>query len=187
MEPTALLDESLQGLDQVEMDRAGAETMLQAFGSLIGIDTLEVDGSDSVALVIPHEAGEVLVTLTFLAGRPGLYAAADMPDSEQFHSDVLAMTLRQNADWHSTNAGTFGIVPGSGRLTLSSFLVVSLREDGQFDLASFDEQVARFAEAALSWQIALEDYIEELEERACPHPSAKGEGGHTAGPVALQV
>ncbi|MCP3880491.1 MAG: type III secretion system chaperone [Sulfitobacter sp.] len=127
---------------ETKLDKAAIEAVLAAFTQRNGLPAMLFDEND----LIQFDLGEALdITLTPVAGFPGVLAMARLPEQISGDQRVLRELLLANLSFEDTRGGTFAKLPESE--TIAYCRMISLAEQ---DNRLFERELMGFAETTQS-------------------------------------
>lgn len=147
--PIASADIRLSALAAAKLDPDEIAVLVSAFGKQASIPGLALDGNGTVEF----EVDGIDVTLSMLAGFPGVLALAPLPEDIASDAEALFGLLGANLSWTETAGGTFTKVPGTEIIAYCRLISLAERDLDAFgrDLAGFVATARVFVE-----EVALE-------------------------------
>lgn len=145
-------DTTVQELAEANFSREDVQAVLDRLARHIGLDAISLDATGSVDLEVDNS---LEVSLIHLSHFPGVMVAVPIPVDRSTRAAVLRKLLQANLESHAMQGGSFCLSPDGETLMLCRMIVFM---DG--DVKRIDRELALFADTAVRWRSAIEDYVQ---------------------------
>ncbi|MEM7023292.1 MAG: CesT family type III secretion system chaperone [Pseudomonadota bacterium] len=153
MSPKAI-ELALTAIEDQVPSRAEIQTVLTAYASYVGLQSLKLDERGIAECIVDDE---LPLTFLHLPHLPGIIVAAPLPGDATRDDALLRGLLRANLSWSNTQGGSFALLP-----PLREPMLCRLIPLVKIDAATLDRELASFVDLVRAWHVEIELYLDHL-------------------------